>query len=154
MSDTRRESTSAAADARSQGPAGSQRAPEGDERTVGQIIADITDDFRGLLRDEVALAKAEFNQALRKIIMGAVLLAIGGVLANTGLNALVASAVLGLSDSWAPWLAALVVGVVIIAIGAILAIAGMRNFSAAQLRPDRTVRTLRDDARAVKEGIQ
>ena len=152
MSDATPDSDRTTAD-RSAGDAGSRFAA-GDDRTIGQIISDITDDFRNLFRDEVALAKAEFNEALRKLIMGAVLLAIGGVLANTGLNALVASAVLGLSDAVAPWLAALIVGIVIIVIGGILAMAGMRNFSAAQLRPERTMETLQGDARAVKEGIR
>lgn len=144
---------SRAADARTAGPTGTREVP-GDERTIGQIIGDITQDFRDLFRDEVALAKAEFNEALRKLIAGAVMLAIGGVLANTGLNALVASAVLGLSDVWAPWLAALLVGVAIIVVGGILAMAGMNNFKAAQLRPDRTIETLREDAQAAKEGLQ
>ena len=147
MSDAAKNRTNTAA-------ADSRRSVAGDDRTIGQIIGDITDDFRDLLRDEVALAKAEFNQALRKLIMGAVLLAFGGVLANAGLNALIASAVLGLTDVWAPWLAALVVGLVIVVVGGLLAMAGMRNFSGAQLTPDRTVRTVKGDAQAVKEGIK
>lgn len=125
-----------------------------DDRSIGQIIADITRDFRDLLRDEVALAKAEFNQALKKIITGVILLAVGGVLATTGLSALVASAILGLTAYWSPWVAALVVGVAIIVIGGILAMAGIRNFRAAEIMPDRTIRTLKDDAQAVKEGLQ
>lgn len=129
-------------------------AATGDDRSVGQIIADITREFSDLLRDEMALAKAEFNQALKKIITGAILLVIGSVLATTGLNALVASAILGLADTWAPWLAALVVGLAIIVIGGLLAMAGIRSFSAAELMPDRTVRTLKEDAQAVKEGVQ
>lgn len=147
MSDARDEK---ARDAESRTSAGGV----GDDRTIGQIISDITSDFRDLFRDEVALAKAEFNQALSKMIMGVILLVIGGVLASAGLNALVASVILGLSEPWSPWIAALVVGVAIIIVGGILAMVGVRNFSAAQLRPDRTVDTLQGDARAVKEGIR
>ena len=152
MSEARHKNSDRAADARVDPTAAAYST--GDDRTIGQIIGDITQDFRDLFRDEVALAKAEFNAALRKLIMGAVMLAIGGVLANTGLNALVASAVLGLTDVWAPWLAALVVGLVIIVIGGILAMTGMNNFKGAQLRPDRTIETLQDDAKATKEGLR
>ena len=125
-----------------------------DDRTIGQIIGDITQDFRELLRDELALAKAEFNQALKKIVMGMVLLAIGASLATTGLTALVAAAILGLTVVWSPWVSALVVGLAIIVIGGILAIVGIQNFSAAQLMPNRTVETLQEDARAVREGAR
>ena len=67
-----------------------------------------------------------------------------------GLNALVAAAILGLATVWAPWLAALVVGGGALLLGAILAMVGLRNLRAGELLPDRTLRTVQDDVRAMK----
>lgn len=136
------------------GSPGAADAGEGDARSVTQVLRDIADDLRSLLREEVALAKAEFNSALRKLIAGAVLLVIGAVLASTGLNALVASAVLGLATTWAPWLAALVVGLVIAVAGAVSALAGLASIRSAEFIPERTIETLKDDVASVrgKEG--
>lgn len=121
-----------------------------DTRSIGTILGDIVTDFRSLVRDEMALAKAEIRQSLDKVIAGATLTGIGAVLAGTGLNALVAAAVLGLATIWDAWLAALVVGIAVILVGGILAMVGLRNLRAAELLPDRTIRTVQEDVRTVK----
>lgn len=121
-----------------------------DTRSIGTILGDIVTDFRSLVRDEMALAKAELRQALDKVIAGATLTGIGAVLAGTGLNALVAAAILGLATIWDAWLAALVVGIAVILVGGILAMVGLRNLRSADLMPDRTIRTVQEDVRTVK----
>lgn len=123
---------------------------ERDPRTVAHILSDIVTDFRSLMRDEIALAKAEFRQAIDKVVSGATLTGIGAFLAMAGLNALVASAVLALALIWAPWLAALAVGLAVLLLGGVLAMVGIRNLRSAELLPQRTVRTMRDDVRTVK----
>lgn len=121
-----------------------------DARSVADLLGDIASDMRALLREEVALAKAEFNAAIKKVIAGAILLGIGAVLASTGVNALVASAVLGLATVWAPWLAALAVGLVIVVLGGLLALGGLQSLRSAEFVPDRTLRTLRENVDAIK----
>lgn len=130
-------------------PAGPPEQAE-DTRSLGAILADVANDLRSLVRDELALAKAEARQAMDRIRSGITLAAVGAVLAAAGLNALVAAAILGLATVWAPWLAALVVGGATVLLGAGLAMAGLRNLRAGALLPDRTVRTVQDDVRAMK----
>ena len=37
----------------------------GSERTIGQLVADATHDFQGLVRSEIALAKAEVTSGAK-----------------------------------------------------------------------------------------
>ena len=45
-------------------------APESNERTIGQLVADATHDLQGIVRGEIALAKAEVAQGAKVIGKG------------------------------------------------------------------------------------
>jgi hypothetical protein len=80
-----------------------------------------------------------------------VLLLLGGL-------ALAAGVVLLAGDQWLPrdlyWLGALVVTVIAGAIAALLARRGMRHLSPAQLVPDQTVETLKEDREWLKRRLK
>jgi hypothetical protein len=85
---------------------------------------------------------------------GAAEMIAGGVVVYAGFLALVAAAILGLATVLQPWLAALIVGLVVIAIGAVAIFKGRRDVEPANLRPDRTLRTLREDAEWAREQMR
>jgi hypothetical protein len=123
-----------------------------DQRSVPELLADALNQFSKLISNEVQLAKAEMSAKVTKVVMGAAFLAIAGIMAIPvlvlALMALAAWLVrLGWSDPVA-YLAAAVVGLVI---SGILAGIGMSRLKANTLTPDRTIRQLQRDARAVKE---
>jgi membrane protein implicated in regulation of membrane protease activity len=126
-------------------------AAQDDERTVRDTISDVSRDFAGLLREELALAKAELRHGFKQFIRGAAFLLVAAFIVNAGFMALVASAVVGLSGGMAVWLSAFIVGLVLAVVGAFLLMRGIDDMRKADLKPDRTIETLREDARIVKE---
>ena len=85
--------------------------------------------------------------------MGAGALAAGGVIAFSGWLALLAAAILGLSQVLAPWLSALIVAVVVIALGAGLALFGKSRLKADALVPHRTLNSLREDQAWIRDQV-
>lgn len=124
------------------------------ERGVAGLFADLARETSRLFRQEVALAKAELAEKLSRFGAGAAEIAVGGLLLYAGLLALMAAAVLGLARVVPDWAAALIVGVVVMAIGGGLLLKGRRDVEPAHLVPDRTLRTLREDAQWAREQMQ
>ncbi|MBF0332815.1 MAG: phage holin family protein [Alphaproteobacteria bacterium] len=114
--------------------------------SMKDLFSSLLRDLSDLVRQEIALARAETGEKVRQVSRGAVWLGIGGVLAFAGLLFLLLAITLALSDVIAPWAAALIVGVVAAGIGVMMLKAGQNRLSPRNLTPDRTVRTLRDDA--------
>lgn len=126
-------------------------ADQGDERTVRDTVSDVTADFTALIREEMALAKAELRHGFKQVVRGAVFLLVAAFIVNAGFLALVASVVVGLAGAMAVWLSALIVGLVLAGVGALLLMKGVADMKEADLKPERTLETLKEDARIVKE---
>jgi hypothetical protein len=50
----------------------------------------------------------------------------------------------------APWLSALIVGGVVLAIGGIMLLVGLNRMKTLNMKPERTLETLREDAKLVR----
>lgn len=124
------------------------------ERTVAGLFGDLARESTRLFRQEIALARAELVHKVSQMGVGAGELVAGGLVIYAGFLALLAAAVLGLSHVVQPWLAALIVGVVVVLIGAAVALKGRRDIKAEKLVPDRTLRTLREDAEWAREQMR
>jgi xanthine/uracil permease len=107
-----------------------------------------------LLRQEIALAKSEMLAKLTQIGRGAGELVAGGLILYAGFLVLLAAAVLGLSKVVEPWVAALIVGVVVLLVGLAVALKGRRDMAGEKLVPERTLRTLREDAEWAREQMR
>ena len=108
---------------------------DGREKSIRDLIADLTSKVTDLLRKEIQLVKLELSSALAQIKTAAIALAAGAVAVFGGFLVLLGAAVLGL-DRWVHNLAlsGLIVGGGVVAIGAILLMAAVRF-----LRRDQTV---------------
>lgn len=126
---------------------------EPERRSLGEIASDVVQDLGALLREEVALAKAELRQTAAKLAGDSALAVVGGALVYIALLALVAAAILALATAVAPWLAALIVGGAILVLGIILLLAGMNRFKRLNVVPERTLRTVREDVEEVRERL-
>jgi hypothetical protein len=114
------------------------------ESTPG-LLSRVFGDFTALLRNEIALAKAELSEATTRAKLG--LAALMGAIATllAGSLVLVAALVLGLAEVLAPWLAALIVGVVITAIGMGLLLSAKKKLLPPRVDIDRTRAAVRSD---------
>jgi hypothetical protein len=114
------------------------------ESTPG-LLSRLFSDFTALLRNEVALAKAEVSESMTRAKAG--LAALMGAIATllAGALVLVAALVLALAKVVEPWLAALIVGVVITGIGVALLIAAKKTLLPPRVEIDRTRASVRSD---------
>jgi predicted phage tail protein len=131
------------------------------ERSVGDLLRELSSDLSGLLRSEVDLAKAELSEKLSELGRNLASLAVGGAVLFAGALALLA-AVVGAagvvlrdatSAETAAWLAPLAVGVVLGIVGYTLvkkALGGLRGDS---LAPRQTTQTLQENKEWLKAKI-
>ena len=111
----------------------------GTERTIGQLVADATHDIEGIVRGEIALAKAEVTTGAKVIGKGVGLLAGAGFLALMGVVFLLHSAAWGISV-WLPvWAGYLIVAVVVLIVAAILGLLGKKSLDNAKPAPERAI---------------
>jgi Putative Actinobacterial Holin-X, holin superfamily III len=136
----------------STGPDSSARRSSSD-RSVAGLLAELADETGVLVRQEIALFKAEIQENLGRLEIGAGALIAGGLIAFTGWLALIAAAILGLSLMLAPWLAALIVGAVMIALGAGLLLFSKSRLRSETLVPRRTLGSLRQDRAWIRDQI-
>lgn len=118
------------------------------------LFGDLAREASRLFRQEVALAKAELIDKLGQLGAGAAEIAAGGFILYAGFLVLLAAAVLGLAQVLPGWAAALVVGGVTCLVGGVLLLKGRRDVGPASLVPDRTLRSLRDDAEWAREQMR
>lgn len=123
------------------------------DRSVAALLSDLASETGMLVRQEIALFKAELSEKLGRLGLGAGALAAGGLVAFSGWLVLLAAAVLGLSNLVAPWLAALIVGVVVLAVGAALLFFGKSRLDSAALVPRRTLNSLREDEAWIRDQL-
>jgi Putative Actinobacterial Holin-X, holin superfamily III len=123
------------------------------ERSVAALLSDLTSETAMLLRQEIALLKAELQEKFGRLGRGAGALAAGGLIAFSGWLALIAAAVLGLCNVVEPWLAALIVGLVVLALGAGLLLFGRTRLGPDALVPRRTLNSLRQDGALIRDQL-
>jgi fatty acid desaturase len=133
--------------------AGGATVPPRSDRRVASLLSDLANQIGTLVRQEVALFKAELLEKVGMIGRGAGAVAAGALIALSGWFALVAAAILGLAIVLAPWLAALIVGVVLIGIGGAVLYFGKSRFDSDALAMRRTLGSLREDEAWVREQL-
>lgn len=127
--------------------------PDAANDSVATLLTRLVNDVTGLLRNELTLAKSELGHAATEAKQGAVSMATSGAVMFGGYLALLAAAILGLSNVMSPWLAALIVGVAAMIIGAILWKSGERKVTNTGVRLERTQESLRKDADTVRTSL-
>jgi hypothetical protein len=116
-----------------------------EHESITTLLRRLTDELLTLFRQEMALATAEVSRTVAGYLTGIASIAIGGAVLYAGFLALIAAAVLGLAHVVSDWLAALIVGGVIALIGGGLLLAGMKKLKAEDLKPERTINSVRED---------
>lgn len=122
--------------------------------SLAGLLQDLRDETTTLLRQEVALAKAELSEKTSKVTSNAVQLAIGGFVAYAGLivllfgfGDLVASLFvnMGMDADLAAWLAPSLVGLIVALIGYLMLAKAKKALTADKLVPEQTLESLRQN---------
>jgi putative superfamily III holin-X len=124
-----------------------------EERSIGELFGELSQDMGLLVRQEAQLAKTEMQTKLSKITTDLVALAAGGIVALVGGLALTAAVILLLIDpvGLKPWLAALLVGALMGIAGWVMLQRGLKDLKRTDPTPRRTVETIKDDIQWAKE---
>lgn len=130
---------------------------EADRRNDGSIVSlfsEVIAAMTRLVRGEIALARSEAEQALRRSAQAAMQIGIAAVLVLVGMNVLAGAAVTGLIalGLW-PGLAALIVGVSLLLLGWGCLQFGLGLLRKAAAGPGQTLQNLRDDVDALRTGM-
>jgi uncharacterized membrane protein YqjE len=119
------------------------------DASVGELVSRVATDLSTLIRQELALAKAEVKQEVTQAGKAAGLFGVGAVAGLMVLVFLSAAALFGLANVVDGWLAALIVAVVWAVIGAVAALLGARSIRHIE-PPERTIKTVKEDVEWVK----
>jgi uncharacterized membrane protein YqjE len=127
----------------------------GDDRSIGELVQQLSQQTSTLIRQELRLATAELQEKGKHAGIGAGMFGGAGVVALYGVGALVAAAILGLGTLIEPWLAAVIVGVVLLAIAGVVALLGKKQVKeATPPMPEQTVASVQRDIDTVKGSAQ
>ena len=122
-----------------------------DQRSLGELIAELSRETATLVRRELDLARTELTKTATRQLRHVAKIAVGGALAYAGLLLLLAAAAYGLyAAGAAPWLAALIVGIIVAVVGGLLVKGGVSALQKADFTPVQTVDSLKETARWAK----
>ena len=123
--------------------------------STAELVTRATQQLSTLVRDELALAKAELAQKGKRVGVGAGLFGGAGALSVYALGLLLTAGVLGLAIVWTAWLAALAVGGGALVIAGILAIVGRGQITRAMPPvPSEAAQSVAADVETVSAAIR
>ena len=120
------------------------------DKPVGELLKQISTDTSTLVKQEMALARAEIAEQGKKAGLGAGLFGAAGALGLVTLGALAATLILLLDKAMDAWVAALIVTAVFGAIAALLALTGKNRIQEATPPAPQTVETVKEDVEWAK----
>ncbi len=132
-----------------------------DERSIGQLLKELTQESSTLLKQEVNLAKTEMSEKASRVGVNLGSVAVGGSVALLGAIALVLAAVYGLgailnnflSPETASWLAPLIVGAILAVVGYSMIKKALETLKRESLTPEKTTQSLQENKEWLKQKI-
>jgi len=124
------------------------------DRSLPQLLRDLSNDSMTLIRKEAQLFRAETEQKIATAQRQGIVLGAGGLIAYLGLLSLTAALVLALALVMPAWLAALLVGLVMIAAGVTAMVIGKNRLKSEELAPKESIRSVKNDVRMVREAVR
>jgi hypothetical protein len=131
--------------------------------TLPHLLRDLRDETTTLLRQEVALAKAELKENASRLSSHAIQIAIGGFVSYAGmivlligLGLLISSLLVraGVDRDLAQWLAPALVGAVVALIGWGMVARARRAMSSDDITPRQTIATMRENKDWAQSKLQ
>ena len=119
--------------------------PPGSGGSLGDTVTGIIEDLQNIVRGEVQLARTEIKEDVGKLGKAAGMLGAAAFLALVGFIFLMLGVTYLLNKSIEMWMAAGLVGLVLLIIGGIFAMVGKNRMQEANLVPDKTIESLKED---------
>jgi hypothetical protein len=120
------------------------------EHSVGELFKQLSQETSTLIKQEMALARAEMQEQGKKAGKGAGMLGGAGVAGLLTLGALSATLIAVLDLAMATWVSALIVTAIWAAVAGVLALRGRNELKQATPPAPQTVETVKEDVRWAK----
>jgi len=118
-----------------------------DNKSLGELFADLTREIVTLVRQEAALARTEMSEKATQVGKNVGFLVAGGAVAYAGLLALIAAVIITLAEytELSLWGSAFLVGAIVAGLGGFLVSKGLEALKQLDLAPRATLQTLKED---------
>ena len=124
--------------------------PEKGAKSIGELVTELTQELRTLLKQELELFTVEMKEMMAKVVKDAVAIVAGGVLIYSGFLVLLAAMVVGLATFMPAWGAALLVAAAVILTGVVLVQIGRKDLTQMAKKPEQTTEALKETAQWAK----
>ena len=126
-----------------------------DDRSISELVKDLSHQSSELARKEVELAKAEMSLKAKRLGIGAGAFGAAGLVGLLALGALTATLILALSTAMDAWLAALIITVAYAALAGALAVIGRSRVQAVTPPvPERAIESSKQDVDYAKRSAK
>ncbi len=131
--------------------------------SIAALLKDLRDEATTLLRQQVALAKAEMKENVSRVTSHTVKIVTGGLVAFTGAIVLliglgqlagIALVAAGLSETTARWVGPTLLGLIVAIIGWVMLSKAKTALTSAEVAPRETIETLREDKNWAQSKIR
>jgi len=119
--------------------------PEVRERSLTDLVGEITGDIQRLIRDEVRLARVELTQSLREAAVGFAGVIVAAAMAYLGIWFAGLAVFSAIALAIPGWAAAMAVAVGFFIIAGIALAVGYQRLRPSRLRPEQTIQSLEED---------
>ena len=125
------------------------------DQSTSELVQRASEQVSRLVRDEIALAKAELAEKGKHAGIGIGLFGSGGILATYGVGALIATLII-VFDLFLPlWLAALIITVTLFVVAGVLGLLGKNQVTkAVPPQPSEAVSSVKADVDQVKHAVK
>ena len=133
---------------------GGRPAPPRDDRSIGDLLSELTTETTTLVKQEIRLVKAEATEEAREAGRAIGAAAAGGAVAYAGLIPILIGIGWGLGqlfDEDLIWLGILVVGAIVAIVGYLMLKKGIEQIKHLSPPLDTTAQTLKEDKQWIKE---
>ena len=124
-----------------------------EERSLSELVSEVTSELGTLFRKEVELARVETSEQVSRAAKAGGMLGAAAVIGFLDLILFSFAAAWALSEVVPEGVAFLIVAVVFAVVAGILAVAGKKRLAAVNPVPNQTVETLKTDVQVAKDSF-
>ncbi len=124
-----------------------------EDRSLSELLSDVTTEVATLFRKEVELAKAETSEQVSRAAKAGGMLGAAAVIGFLDLILFSFAAAWALSEVVPEGVAFLIVAIVFAIVAGVLASAGKKRLANVNPVPNQTVQTLKDDVQVAKDSF-
>lgn len=124
-----------------------------EDRSLSELLSEVTGELGVLFRKEVELARVETSEQVSRAVKAGAMLGAAAVVGLLAAMLLAWAAAWGLAEVVPTGFAFLIVGVVFLVVAALIGSAGKKKMASVSPVPDQTVATLRADVQSARDSI-